>query len=280
MSPLQRSAPAPGLRVGTSPAQAGWEYLSFWVHALAPGESWQGRPRAQEWLLIPLRGAAGAKAGGIQRRLQRAGVFAELPTVLYLPPGEEVERQALEAFEFALGAAPASGSYPLRWIAPGEMRVELRGGANALRQVTHLLAPPLPAERLIAYEVYTPSGNWSGWPPHRHDRKLASPYLEETYYYQIDPPTGAAIHHNYDETASELFLVRSGDLVLVPGGYHPVAAQPGSNVYYLNLLAGELQGEERARAPVDDPHWAWMRGEWGGRPQRLPIGGEGDAPAD
>ena len=113
------------------------------------------------------------------------------------------------------------------------------------------------AWRLILFEVYVPGGAWSGWPPHCHDGYMGSPYLEEVYYYRIDPHDGFAIHRNYrkDNDFDELFTVRSGDLVLVTQGFHPVAAAPGSNVYFLNYLAGELLDGERATPPYDDPDY-------------------------
>ena len=158
------------------------------------------------------------------------------------------------------------------------MRVELRGGASAARQVSHLLGPDQPAERLLLYEVYTPGGHWSGWPPHRHDGQGGSLYIEETYHYRISPQEGWAVHRNYCPEDiqgggyDELLLARDGDVVLAPRGYHPVAAAPGSNVYYLNFMAGEAVGEKRRTPPIDDDDWAWMRQDWTGRAMKLPIG--------
>ena len=262
-----------GVRVGITPSRAGWRYLSFEVIHLN-GETYSVELDGREAALVPLEGEAEVAFAGERAVLRREGVFNELPTLVYLPPGVRAEVRTQGVFTFALGSAPADGRYPPRLIHPEEMHVELRGGANALRQVTHLISPPLPAERLLIYEVYTPSGSWSGWPPHRHDRELNSPYLEETYYYRITPGDGRAIHRNYsgDDRLDELLLVRDGDLVLVPEGYHPVVALPGSNVYYLNYLAGELQDGARATPPVDDPAWAWMRRDWEGRRITLPIG--------
>ena len=189
---------------------------------------------------MPLAGQAMFEADGEQFEVSRKGVFDELPHILYLPPGEAVSVRAISDFEFAVGGAPAEGKYPRRLFTPDEMKKEIRGGGAARRQVNHVLAAPLPAERLILFEVYVPGGAWSGWPPHCHDGYMDSPYLEETYYYRIDPQDGFAIHRNYrkDTDFDELFTVRSGDLVLGTQGFHPVAAAPGSNVYFLNYLAG------------------------------------------
>jgi len=252
-----------------TPKSAGWEFLSFMAKTLAPGESFHFFAEDKESALVPLEGKATIELGSTSYKTSRKGVFAELPEVFYAPPRTVVKVVAEEEFAFAIGAAPAEGRLPPRRIRPEEIAVEIRGGANCTRQVSHILAPPLPAERLILFEVYTPSGNWSSWPPHRHDGRMGSPYLEEVYYYRIEPKNGWALQRVYAEDLDELFMVRDGEAVLVPRGYHPVAAAPGSNVYYLNYLAGR----ERTTRVVDDPEWAWMRNDWSGRAIKLPIGG-------
>ena len=265
-----------GVLVDVDPASAGWTYLSFRAMRLAPGEHYDGDTAGSEVALVPIDGAARVEVGDRAFDLRRAGVFESLPSVLYLPPGTAFTVVASSEFEFTIGGAPASGRYPLRLFRPEDMKVEMRGGANAYRQVSHVLGPHLPAERLYLFEVYTPSGFWSGWPPHRHDGEDGSAYVEETYYYKIRPAHGWGIHRNYtrDRELDELVLVRDGDLVLVPRGFHPVAAPPGSNLYYLNYMAGELLDGARATPPVDDPDWAWTRDAWDGRPLHLPIRSE------
>ena len=147
--------------------------------------------------LVPLAGQGLCTVDGERFELTRKGVFDELPHVLYVPPGCQISVEAQADFQFALGGAAAEGKYPLRLFTPSEMKREVRGGDAARRQVHHILAPPLPAERLILYEVYVPGGRWSGWPPHCHDGYNGAPYLEETYYCRFDPPYGFAMHHNY-----------------------------------------------------------------------------------
>lgn len=268
--------PKAGRGVGVTPQTAGWRYLSFGAVTLGAGETFRGDCGGSEVALVPQSGALRLEAGGQTFELRRESVFAELPQVVYLPPGTVWTATALEDASFAHGGAPAEGRLPLRLFRPDEMRVELRGGANATRQVSHILGPDLPAERLLLYEVYTPSGNWSGWPPHRHDGRLGSLYIEETYHYRISPPEGWAVHRNYspEDGLDELLLAQDGDLILSPRGYHPVAAAPGSNVYYLNFMAGEATGEQRRTPPVDEARWAWMRQDWDGRAMRLPFGEE------
>ena len=273
MEHLIRPAGAAGETMVVTPQSAGWQYLSFRVVALAMGERYTVQTGGEEVAIVPLQGAGKLTVDGTTYTLSRSSVFVGPPALLYAPPGKTVQVEAESAFEFAVGGAPAAGKYGVRLIRPEEIKCEIRGGGAARRQVNHILAPPLPAERLILFEVYVPGGSWSGWPPHCHDGSGGSPYLEETYYYRIDPPDGFAIHRNYriDADFDELLPVRSGDLVLVTQGYHPVAAAPGSNVYFLNYLAGELLDAERARPPLDDARYASIKSDWEGRRLVLPI---------
>ena len=257
-------------QVSVTPAEAGWTYLSFGVTRLESGR-FEGNSGENEVAIVPQQGRLNIHFGAEDHDLSRVGVFEELPKVVYLPP--HTAYTVSGSGTFAHGGAPATGTYPARIIRPQDIKVEMRGGANAARQVSHILGPDLPAERLLLYEVYTPSGNWSGWPPHRHDGKHGSLYIEETYYYRIQPAHGWAIHRNYspEDNYDEALIARDGELILSPRGYHPVAAAPGSNVYYLNFMAGEAQGKARTTPPVDEPAWGWMRQDWSGKPLRLPI---------
>lgn len=257
-----------------TPETAAWDYLSFKVVSLKTGEIYAQNSDGNEIALVPLVGEATVRANESQFQLARAGYFKELPHILYAPPGTKITVKATADFEFALGGAPAEGKYPIRLFKPEEMKQEVRGGGVATRQVNHVLAHPLPAERLILFEVYVPGGMYSGWPPHCHDRYADSPYLEETYYYRIEPKeSGYCIHRNYrvDNDFDELFTVRDGDCVLVTEGFHPVAVPPGSQVYFLNFLAGELLDEARATPPFDDPDWGWMKHDYEGNKLSLPI---------
>jgi 5-deoxy-glucuronate isomerase len=273
MEHLIRPAGTTGETIVVTPQSAGWQYLSFRVIVLAAGETYTIATGAEEVAVVPLQGDATVHVAGEEYHLHRSSVFVGPPSLVYAPPGQTLQVRAQDAFEFAVGGAPATGKYGVRLIRPEEIKCEIRGGGAARRQVNHILAPPLAAERLILFEVYVPGGSWSGWPPHCHDGAGGSPYLEETYYYRIDPPDGFAIHRNYrlDTDFDELLPVRHGELVLVTQGYHPVAAAPGSNVYFLNYLAGELLDEERAQPPLDDLHYAWMKNNWEGNRLTLPI---------
>lgn len=259
--------------IDITPGSAGWKYLSFKVMAIAAGEKFQQATEGEEVALVPLKGEMRVEVDKERFEIARENFFAELPHVLYVPPGKTINVEAIANVEFAIGSAPAEGKYPTRLFAPSEMKAEIRGGGAARRQVNHILQHPLPAERLILFEVYVPGGAWSGWPPHCHDGYMGSPYLEEVYYYRIEPQNGFAIHRNYrkDKSFDELFAAQNGDAVLVTQGFHPVAAAPGSNVYFLNYLAGDLLNEARGTPPYDDPDYAWIKDRWEENVLKLPI---------
>jgi 5-deoxy-glucuronate isomerase len=175
------------------------------------------------------------------------------------------------ACELAFCFCHAKESYPARLIKPDEVEVEIRGGGNATRQINHILKPDFPAHRLMVVEVFTPSGNWSSYPPHKHDVHTPPTEvdLEEIYYYRIDRPGGYAIQRVYtaDRHLDATLTVRDGELVLIPEGYHPVVAAHGYNVYYLNALGGSA----RSMAASDDPDYAWVRQTWKDKDPRLPL---------
>ncbi len=256
-----------------TPQSAGWKYLSFKAMAIKAGERFQQATEGEEVAFVPLKGEMRVEVDKDRFEIARKNFFAELPHVLYAPPRKTINVEAITNVEFAIGGAPAEGKYPTRLFAPSEMKAEIRGGGAARRQVNHILQHPLPAERLILFEVYVPGGAWSGWPPHCHDGYMGSPYLEEVYYYRLEPQNGFAIHRNYrkDKNFDEMFAVQSGDAVLVTQGFHPVAAAPGSNVYFLNYLAGDLLNEARGTPPYDDPDYAWIKDRWEENVLKLPI---------
>lgn len=266
-------------RIDVTPANAGWDFLSFSVVELGPGETLTSNIDDQETAIVPLSGAGTVIADDSTFGLRRASVFTEMPHVVYAPPSTEltvsVDADAEQSFEFAIGSAPAVGRYPIRLIEPREMKRELRGGGQAYRQVNHILAPPIAAERLILYEVYAPRGTWSGWAPHCHDGRDGSPYLEEVYYFRLDPADGFVLQRNWrdDEHFDETFAAGDGDAVLVTKGYHSSVACPSSHMMFLNYLAGELYDEERRTPPCFDAAYTWIHDDWGVNPWALPIVG-------
>lgn len=262
-----------------TPASTGFEYLTLRVRKMLRGENFSSETGARELGLVLLGGRCSLEstAGSWPAFGSRAHVFDGLPTALYLPVETGFTVLAETDCEIALCFSRAEEKFPARLITPEEVEVEVRGGANATRQINHILKPEFPAQRLLIVEVYTPSGNWSSYPPHKHD--VHSPPdevdLEEIYYYKIDRPEGYAIQRVYtpDGRIDQTLTVRDGELVLIPEGYHPVVAAHGYNVYYLNALAGSA----RSMAASDDPAYAWVRDSWAEQDPRVPLvtGGRG-----
>lgn len=261
------------LVLDVTPESAGWDYLSFSIINMTSNQTYLHTTDNTEVAIVPLNGSGTIEVSGTKYDLSRAGVFEEKPHVLYVPPQQDIAVGTTDKFEFALGAAPAEGKYPIRLFTPGEIKSEVRGSGAATRQVNHILAHPLPAERLILFEVYVPGGAWSGYPPHCHDGYGGSAHLDETYYFRTDPENGVALHRNYrvDKDFEEIFAVKNTDLVLVTEGFHSTAAAPGSNVYFLNYLAGELYDDARSTPPYDDPDYAWLKPDLTANLMTLPV---------
>ncbi len=244
---------------------------------LEPGQTHTHRLDDRETAIVPLAGTVELTLGDQRHSVGRSSVFAELAPVGYAPPGTEVTVTATSVATFAIGSAPAEGRYPARLIPPTDIRSEVRGGGAAHRQVNHSLAYPIEAERLILYEVYVPRGTWSGWAPHCHDGRDGSPYLEEVYYFRMDRPEGFWLHRNWrdaDDPAEhfeQLMRGRDGDAALVPRGYHSSIACPGSNMYFLNYLAGELIGDDRQTPPCFSEVDTWIHDDWSAGAWTLPV---------
>jgi 5-deoxy-glucuronate isomerase len=249
-----------------------FEYLSFEARVLAPGGSYEGRTGNRELALVVLGGICTVESGGRQWTCGgRATVFDGMPYTLYLPVESEFRIATEGGCDLAFCYCRAEDRYPACLVTPADCRVEIRGGANATRQINHMIQPSFPAHRILICEVYTPAGNWSSYPPHKHDvhNPPGEVDLEEIYYYRIDRPEGYAIQKVYtaDRRIDETITVRNGELVLIPEGYHPVVAAHGYNAYYLNALAGSA----RSMAASDDPQYAWVRGTWSDLDPRLPL---------
>jgi len=262
---LIRNAGGDGIRLDVTPESAEWRFLSFRVVHLAAGTSYDDHRPGQETAIVPLSGGGTVVAGSETYDLARTSVFEQMPSIAYVTPGDEMAVTAGDGgFEFAIGSAPAEGMYPTRLIVPEEMKSEVRGGGASHRQVNHVLAPPVDAERLILYEVYVPRGCWSGWAPHRHDGVDGAPYLEETYFFRLDPGDGFAMHRNWAPEAEfdETVILHDGDTALVPKGFHSSVACPGSNMFFLNYLAGELVDKERVTPPCFHEAYTWIHEDW------------------
>jgi 5-deoxy-glucuronate isomerase len=273
---LIRPKPVPGssgIPVQLAPADMGFDYLKFEVRKLAAGEILDAATQSSELGIVALGGTfrVSSSRGSWAGIGGRANVFSGMPWALYLPINTEFALTAETDCDLAFCYCRAEQEHPARLITPGDIDIEVRGGANATRQINHIMKPDFPAHRLLLVEVYTPSGNWSSYPPHKHDvhNPPGEVDLEEIYYYRVDHPVGYAIQKVYtaDRRIDETLTVRDGELVLVPEGYHPVVAAHGYNVYYLNALAGSA----RSMAASDDPDYAWVRQTWREKDPRVPL---------
>jgi 5-deoxy-glucuronate isomerase len=265
--------------ISISPESAKWEHLHFAAVKLAKGEIWSFETSDYELALTILSGKCDviSSVGNWDGIGSRDDVFHGMPTALYLPRNTTLTVKAVsDSLDFACGWAKTDKDYPPVLIRPEDVTVELRGGDNVSRQINKMLPAGFPCDRLVVVEVYTPSGNWSSYPPHKHDERkvdaqgnLVEADLEEIYFYKIDKPEGYAYQRIYtdDRRLNELMLVSDSEAVLSPEGYHPVVAAPGYNVYYLNYLAGS----DQSLASSDDPAYSWVKETWKEMDKRLPL---------
>jgi 5-deoxy-glucuronate isomerase len=271
MSELLRRAGFPGIdgatvRVDPSTEPAGlggvgWHWISFAAHELVPGATLSRSGDDREVGVVVLEGSVRLRAGGrvFGEVGSRASVFEPIPApVLLVEPGTSLEIAALSPARIALAGAPGGDLRTTRLIESSSIRVEARGSGQTARTVRHLLPPDAAAGRLILVEVVTPGGNWSSYPPHKHDveDQPRESQLEELYYYRFAQPQGWAFQRVYsaDRSLDEAATPMDGDAVLVPRGYHPVGAPAGYDCYYLNVMAGPT----RLWHFSVDPDHAWL----------------------
>jgi 5-deoxy-glucuronate isomerase len=257
-----------------------WHHAGLRLLTLAPGERHSLHTEGNEMLVLPLAGSAEVTCDGLRVELTgRVSVFAGRSDFCYLPPGAEVSLSTVEGGRFALPFTAAPPGLPFRHVTGAAVEVELRGAGSCSRQVNNVAsAGGFECRRLIVVEVLTPGGNWSSYPPHKHDEQRPDETeLEELYYFEV-AGGGVGYQRVYASSAQRpidvLAEVRTGDVVLVPHGWHgPSMAAPGYDLYYLNVMAGP--GVERAWRFRDDPAYAWIRETWRGRPvdPRLPLEG-------
>ncbi|MCC6145767.1 MAG: 5-deoxy-glucuronate isomerase [Candidatus Hydrogenedentes bacterium] len=276
----------PDLILEITPERAGWEHIHFQARRLAEGASWSFQTGEHELAIVNLSGryAVESNRGAWTGIGERASVFEGVAHALYLPRYTEFTITAEVAGEFAVAWVPTDEDHDPWLITPADVKMDIRGGDHACRQINDLLPPDSPVHRLVLVEVYTPSGNWSSYPPHKHDvhredaqGNVIEADLEEVYFYKIDKPEGYAFQRVYTDENSPLHqagkpidaTLSPGDncAVLVPEGYHPVASPPGYTTYYLNVLSGSAQ----SLANVDDPRYAWVKDSYQAQDPRLPL---------
>ncbi|MFI1298925.1 5-deoxy-glucuronate isomerase [Streptomyces noursei] len=299
-----------------SPEKAGWGYSSLRILELPPGGHHAFATGDSEWIVLPLSGGctvdctvrtdasadgdgdagsggagdAGVPAGGTFQLAGRESVFSGVTDFAYVPRDAQVRIDSRAGGRFALTGARCERRLPARYGAASDVPVELRGTGTCSRQVNNFgaAAPAggdsgqgFACDRLIAVEVLTPGGNWSSYPPHKHDecRPGEESELEEIYYFEIAAAHGTEGLGYQRVTPSGrgrgtdvLAEVRTGDAVLIPDGWHgPSIAAPGHDMYYLNVMAGP--GEKREWLICDHPDHGWIRATWPQQPvdPRLPL---------
>jgi 5-deoxy-glucuronate isomerase len=261
-----------GEMVAFTRQEAGWEWMSFAVTRLLPGQTKEARTSGEEMVLLWLGGRSTADWGAGRESVGgREDVFDGLPYALYLPDDHRVTIKAETVCEIAECRVPSKAMLEPFLVKPADVASNLRGGENASRQIVEVIDSSFPADKLVVFEVYTPGGNWSSYPPHKHDvhQPPQEVDLDEIYYYRMRNGRGFALQNLYpaDRSRDALVKVGDGDVVLVRDGYHPVVAGPGYDTYYLNFLAGT----SRTMTVTEDPEHVWLRSTWKQADPRLPL---------
>ena len=269
----------PGAFAALDARRAGWDTLNFAAIRLGAGKTFDIAIDNFEYLAVILGGRCAIRTnrGDFDHVGRRDDVFRGLPYAIYLPPNTEFEIESLsDNFEFASCWTPAETEHPARLITPGDIEISLLGGGNFSRQMCRIVGGGFPASRLLAYELYTPGGNWSSIPPHKHDTHRADErgnvleaQLHRFSFYKFDRPTGYAYQRVYaaDGSWDATMRARQHDLCLMPEGYYTLVSAPGTTTYTLNFLAGST----RDFAHSDDPNQAWLGAVKGSIDPRLPV---------
>jgi 5-deoxy-glucuronate isomerase len=261
---LRGAKVAAGEVVSISPHGADWKYISFRAVRLPRGETLHGQTGNDEAVVVVIAGCVGieSSAGSWPKVGKRDDPFSGPAESVYLPSGASYEIRASGGAEIAVCSAPARGRYPARLIAPAQDAVYVRGEGHAQRRIGNILMEPDAAGTLFVTEVVTLPGNWSSYPPHKHDEDNPpfESQLEELYYYRARPPSGFAFQRVYSAGGDldETMTVQDGDAVLVPRGYHVCAAAAEYWIYYLNVLAGPKHVYHMSF----DPAHAWIKEHW------------------
>jgi len=237
------------------------EEIAFCIARLKAGEIHETRLSKAETAIVVLGGTCAIKCGGVtfEKVGERQNVFAGRASAVYVPPGLLVEVIAETETEIAVAATPATTEGEPRLVRPSDVYARSVGQWNWRREVHDIIGADVPAEKLLVGETHNPPGNWSSYPPHKHDEDNL-PHevkMEEVYHFRINPPSGFGTQRIYtaDDELDETYTVRDGDTVAIPKGYHPVGAAPGSQLYYLWILSGT----NRIMRPSDDPDHAWVK---------------------
>ena len=252
---LYRVPRAPGLQVLQRRGQQGARELTSSRLCLRPGTDVTYERADEETILVLQQGRCRLITPEVSRTVSRESVFTERATALCLPPGVPLTVHAESDVEAILISAPCDGGGTVGVVGPDDVTVNPRGRGNYSREVHDVFVRDPIARRLMVGETFNPPGNWSSFPPHKHDGRNGEPCLEEVYHYRISPSHGFGHQMLYTEDGESVtHQVRDGDAVLLPYGYHPVSAPPGYTLYYLWAMAGD----QRQLALYEDPAHRWI----------------------
>ena len=250
-----------GRVVHVTPSSANWKYVGFDVHKLSSETTVDIEASDRECCIVVLWGKVNVQVGdeSFTDIGERDSIFEDTPAAcVYVPAQNGFTITSTDDAEVALCSAPGNPGRKVKVVEPSDVYRETRGNGTNVRHVNSLLAGEDNADSLIIFEVYTPAGHWSSYPPHKHDQDMlpTESALEETYYHRLNPPQGFAFQRVYtdDRELDETMTVEDGDTVLVPRGYHPVGAPHGYDLYYLNVMAGP----KRSWIFKNDPDHEWI----------------------
>ena len=257
----------------------GWKYLNFEARKLNLNEEFIWNTHENEMVVVLLSGNFKFKSNSKNFEITngRKNVFKGVAHTLYIPRRTRISITATsKQLDIAYGWCKSDMDYPLKLIKPDETQTVIFGGDNATRQFNDLIPPGFGCSKIVVREVYTPSGNWSSFPAHKHDKRVLDvkgnvlePIQEETYFYKFQKPEAYAIQQVYtkDKSLDEIIRARNNDVVLIPKGFHPVVAEHGFHCYYLNFLAGT----DQCLANTTDPDHEWIYNSWKTKDKRLPL---------
>ena len=257
----------------------GWKYLNFEARKLNLNEEFIWDTFENEMVVVLLSGNYKFKSNyqNFEITNGREDVFKGVAHTLYIPRRTQICITATsKELDIAYGWCKSDMDYPMKLIKPEETQIVIFGGDNATRQFNDLIPPGFGCSKIVVREVYTPSGNWSSFPAHKHDErvldskgKVLEPIQEETYFYKFQKPEAYAIQQVYtkDKSLDEIIRAKNNDVVIIPKGFHPVVAEHGFHCYYLNFLAGT----DQCLANTTDPDHEWIYNSWKTKDKRLPL---------
>jgi len=281
---LKRPTKELGVYQSITAEKSKWKWLNFEARLMKKGEKWSFETGENEMVIVLLGGnfKVESNKGKWETLNGRKDVFSGVAHTLYLPINTNFTLTALsEMLDIGYGWCQAENEYEPKLLLPENTPMVIFGGDNATRQFNDLVPPGFGCSRIVSREVYTPSGNWSSFPAHKHDTRildnsgnLIEPQQDETYFYKFQKPEAYAIQQIYTkdednpaEPLDEIYKVKNNEVVLIPRGYHPVVAAHGYHCYYLNFLAGTDQSLNN----TPDSDHEWIYSSWKGKDERLPL---------